>query len=215
MFGGVRRYTGDVDVRIGDPATPKFDFDGGEYVLNFQYDQIDDRYFPSEGGTVNASYINSDDSLGADENFDQVELSALHTWTRSRHNFTIGARYDSTLDNDAPIYAQFRAGGFTRLSGFRENELFGQHFGELFSAYRYKVARATFYPMYAGATIEYGNVVDRRSDLWDDSILNGSLYFGFRSPLGPIYAGFGFAEGGRDTYFVRIGNPFGAAGFGR
>jgi NTE family protein len=215
LFAGIRRYAGDVNVRIGDPATPEFDFDGGEYVFNFQYDRMDDRYFPSAGGLLSLSYINSNEALGADAEFDQVEFAALHAWTRTRNNLVVGARYDTTLDSDAPIYALFRAGGFTKLSGLRENELFGQHFGELFAGYRYEVARPMRYPAYMGTTLEYGNVADKRSDIWDEGILNGSVYFGFRSPVGPIYAGLGFAEDGRNTYFVRIGNPFGVAGFGR
>jgi NTE family protein len=113
------------------------------------------------------------------------------------------------------LYALFRAGGFLNLSGFNQNELFGQHFGEVFAGYRYTIARGTYFPAYAGTTLEYGNVANDRDDIWKEGILNGSLYIGVRSPIGPVYAGLGFAEESRNTYFLRIGNPFGRAGFGR
>jgi NTE family protein len=215
LFAGVRRYAGDVDVRIGDPSFESFDFDGGEYIVSFQYDRMDDRYFPSAGGVLAMTYINSNENLGADAEFEQVEFSGFHVWSKARHNFQVGARFDTTTSGDAPVYALFRAGGFTRLSGFRDNELIGQHFGELYTGYRYEVARARLFPAFTGATLEYGNAANDRSDLWNNGILNGSLYFGVRSPLGPVYVGFGFAEEGRNTYFVRVGNPFGRAGFGR
>ena len=161
------------------------------------------------------SYIGSSESLGADAEFDQVEFNGFHVWSKARHSFQVGARFDTTTSGDAPVYALFRAGGFTRLSGFRENELIGQHFGELYTGYRYEVARARFFPAFTGVTLEYGNAANDRSDLWNEGIMNGSLYFGVRSPLGPVYVGFGLAEEGRNTYFVRIGNPFGAASLGR
>ena len=64
-------------------------------------------------------------------------------------------------------------------------------------------------PAYVGTTIECGNVADFRNELFDDAIFNGSVYFGYRSPICPLYVGYGFAEGGRERFFVRTGNIFG------
>jgi NTE family protein len=214
IFVGLRRYSGDVDVNIGNPEVSDFDFDGGEYTLGFQYDRLDDRYFPSTGSFVTLEYVSSSESLGADAEFDQVTLAAFRAWTKLRNSLQLGLRYYTTLDDDAPVYALFRGGGFTSLSGYRDGELAGQHFGNVFAGYRYEVARTGFFPAYAGLTVEYGNAADDREDIWSEGILNGSLFFGYRSPLGPIYAGFGFAEDGRDAFFLRIGNPFGISRLG-
>jgi NTE family protein len=214
LFAGVRRYTGDVDELIGDPNVPEFEFDGGEYVLSFQYDRLDDRYYPSTGTGGTLTYVDSDDSLGADAEFEQVDAFAVHAWTHLRHTLILGGRVQTTLDDDAPVYALFRAGGFLKLSGYLENELFGQHFGEVLGGYRRELSRGGRYKAFAGVTLEYGNVADDIEDVWNDGIMNGSLYFGYRSPLGPVYAGVGLAEGGRDAYFLRIGNPFGASRLG-
>ena len=214
LFAGVRRYTGDVDVSIGDPDVPDFDFDGGDYVLSFQYDRLDDRYYPSTGGGGTLTLVKSDESLGADAGFEQVDIFAVHAWTHLRHTLLLGARLDTTLDDDAPLYALFRAGGFFKLSGFRENELSGQHFGEVLAGYRRELSRGGRYKAFAGMSLEYGNVADDIEDVWKDAILNGSLYFGYRSPIGPVYAGIGLAEDGRNAYFLRIGNPFGGGRLG-
>jgi NTE family protein len=215
LFLGVRRYTGDVDVNIGDPSLQRSNFDAGEYVLNLQYDRLDDRYFPSDGSYLKFDYFDSDESLGSDSQFEQIDAFAMHVWTRSRHNFLIGARYATTLDENAPPYALFRGGGFLHLSGLHENEIAGQNFGEVLTGYRFEIGRKFGYPAYAGATLEYGNATEDRSDIWDEGILNGSFYFGVRSPLGPLYVGLGLADEGRHTYFVHIGNPFGVSGLGR
>ena len=64
------------------------------------------------------------------------------------------------------------------------------------------------FPGYLGGTIEYGNVYSDSADLFSDDILNGSLYFGIDSLLGPLYIGMGFAEGGRRVPFLSIGSIF-------
>ena len=63
--------------------------------------------------------------------------------------------------------------------------------------------------------LEYGNVAEDRDDVFDEGIFNGSVYFGFDSPIGPLYIGYGFAEGGRRAYFLRIGNILGESSFSR
>jgi NTE family protein len=214
LFAGIRRYAGDVDVSIGDPDVPDFDFDGGDYVLSFQYDRLDDRYYPSSGSGGTLTFVKSDESLGADAEFEQIDIFAVHAWTHLRHTLLLGARLDTTLDDNAPVYALFRAGGFFKLSGFRENELSGQHFGEILAGYRRELSRGGRYKAFAGISLEYGNVADDIEDVWNDALLNGSLYFGYRSPIGPVYAGVGFAEGDRTAYFLRVGNPFGGGRLG-
>jgi NTE family protein len=100
-------------------------------------------------------------------------------------------------------------GGFTNLSGLQVGELAGQNYGMVTGGFRYYVAGSGLFPAYLGGTLEYGQMADDTADLIDDGILNGSLYFAYRSPIGPLYVGAGLAEGGRRTYSIRIGNVFG------
>jgi hypothetical protein len=58
-------------------------------------------------------------------------------------------------------------------------------------------------------TLDYGQVAHDDGDLFDGSSA-GSLYFGHRSPIGPLYLGVGPAVGGRQRFFLlSIGNVFG------
>lgn len=83
-------------------------------------------------------------------------------------------------------------------------------------SYRYNFGGGGgLYPPYAGISFEYGNATDDRDDVFGDGIANGSIYLGYRSPIGPLYWGMGFAEGGQRAYFLRIGNVFGASSVGR
>ena len=60
----------------------------------------------------------------------------------------------------------------------------------------------------AGVLLEYGNAWQRRSDMSSASELNGSLYLGIDSWLGPILFGVGAREGGGQNVFMEIGHRF-------
>jgi len=214
LFGGLRRYTGDTEVETGAPQ-PNETFEGGEFFASGSWDRLDDRYFPSHGTFARVDYVWSRDALDASTEFEQLDSTALiaHTW--GRHTFLLGGRYGTTIDGEAPIQNRFRAGGLFALSGFQPDELTGSHFGMAFVGYRVRLFEQGFLPPYFGTTLEYGNAVEARHDIIDDGILNASLYLGFNSPLGPLYAGYGFAEDNRRAFFLRIGTILGANSIGR
>ena len=41
-----------------------------------------------------------------------------------------------------------------------------------------------------------------------DVILAGSVFMGLDSPLGPVYLAYGHAEGGNDSVYLFLGQPF-------
>ena len=101
------------------------------------------------------------------------------------------------------------------MSGLKENELSGQHVGLVIGSYRYKFSDSALLPAYIGATLEYGNAVADRDDIFSEGLLHGSVYLGYRSPLGPIYIGYGDGEEGSGEYFLRMGNVFGRSSLTR
>jgi len=208
VSAGFRLGSGKTEIAIGDPNFRGVDFDRREYLLRAVVDTQDSRFFPSRGNRTDVSYIVSDQSLGAAVDFEQFTISSLRAWTTGRHSLQAGFEYDVSFDDVIPLPNLFQAGGFPRLSGFEFNELIGSNFGYVFTGYRYKMLESSFFPGYVGGTIEYGNVADRRQDVFAEGILNGSLYLGFDSILGPIYFGTGFAEGGRQTLFMSLGSIF-------
>lgn len=213
--GGVTVYTGNVDVDIGPPGVEDEDFDGGEYFLTGLYDRLDDRYFPGHGDLLRVNYYNSDESLGADREYEQILFDGLSARTYGDHSLMAGGRYYETLDGVSPNYSQFRAGGFARLSGYRFEELRGQNFGMVMAGYRYHAGGSGLFPAYLGTTLEYGAMADDADDIFDEALIHGSAYFGYRSPIGPLYLGIGMAEGGKQTYFLYVGNIFGKSSIAR
>jgi len=212
---GYSRYAGNMDVVVGDPTIKIPSFNGGEIFAELKYDRLDDRFLPSSGVYSRLKYTDSIKDLGADSEFDQIEFTIFGSHTFGYHNFIWGGQYNTSLDDDVPIYGLFSGGGFFNMSGYEPNSLIGPHFGSVLLGYRYQVAKSGLLPGYLGMTVEYGNATENRSDIFADGLLNGSAYFGYKTPLGPIYVGIGWSEDRSALYFLRFGTITGTRSLGR
>ncbi len=63
-------------------------------------------------------------------------------------------------------------------------------------------------PAYAGVSLEAGNTWLERDDMFSDLRMNGSLFFGLDTPLGPVYLATGFDEGGDKAFYLFLGRTF-------
>ena len=208
---GLRRYAGDVDVRIGEPVTPDSHFDSAEAYLRLYYDMFDNRDWPRSGAISTLEWIESVEGLGADSDFSQLlSMGGLaHSW--GKNTFFGGFEFDYTADGVAPVQNRFRAGGFTRLSGFTQDQLSGQQLLLLRSGYYRRLGNIKWLPAYAGFSLEYGNVYEDRDDISlapDEALLAGSVFVGADTVLGPVYLGYGHAEQGNDSIYLYLGRLF-------
>ena len=204
---GISRSVGQYKISIGEQQ-PDEEFDAALLTANLVWDRLDNLFLPTRGTRAGLEYLASRTGIGADAEYDQYLFSFVHSHSFDAHNVMMFGRYNTTVDSDAPIYAQFTGGGFLNMSGFEPNELIGQHFGFVGAGYRYKVIQSGFFPGYVGGTIEYGNAAETRSDIFDDGIFNGSVYFGYDTPLGPLYVGYGFNGDRSGVFFLNLGSVF-------
>jgi NTE family protein len=66
-------------------------------------------------------------------------------------------------------------------------------------------------PVYAGLSAEYGNAFQSRSAIGlGDGIAAGSVFLGADTLFGPLCLAFGLADGGRDNYYLTLGQPLGS-----
>lgn len=206
---GLRRGAGKAEVQTGDPGLPEPDFQIGEVAAVITVDRLDSVYFPRDGYFGRLGYRRSDEALGADTDFDQLDLDLVYAHRFGLHAIELGARYHSTISGVAPIQSIYRLGGRGRLVGFRSNELTGQHYAVLLGGYVYELADVFGRPALLASTVEYGNAWQDRDDIsLTDGIWNGSVYFGFDSWLGPVMFGVGVREGGKGTVFLKISDQF-------
>ncbi len=180
-----------------------------------RFDRLDSVNFPHSGYFASAGIYSSLSALGADDVYTMWEarLNGAATW--GRHTLealvTAGGKVGS---NDVALYDQFNLGGFLYLSGLQRQQIKTQdfQFGRLI--YRTKLADFTFFEgMYLGGSVEAARVVpltdfspSKPADV-RANIYAGSLFFGFDSPLGPLYFGYGYADRNNSSLYLFLGRP--------
>jgi NTE family protein len=208
---GVRAARGAFDLRVGDPSfISEDDFRRGEFFSRFSVDTMDSVAFPREGSQASIEWRASRDRpFSADANFDQLLLAASYAKTWGRHTVLTTMRYDATISGTSPNSRLFRMGGFFDISGINRNQLSGQYATRLGAAYYRRIGDLALFPAFAGISLELGNVWDSREDISaPDSIFGGSFWGGVDTPIGPVYVGYGRAEGGEDAFYVSLGRVF-------
>ena len=207
---GVRRGSGETKLRVGDPTKitePKFET--GELFARFEADTLDNVAFPHLGTVARMEWRGSRTDLGADSNFDQLLFSVVHANTWGRHTLVTTFRYDTTISGTPPLNRLFEMGGFLDLSGLSHDQLAGPYATRLGASYYRRIGDLALFPAFAGVSVELGNVWATRSDISKEgAILGGSLWAGVQTPVGPVYVGYGKAEGGRSAFYVYLGRVF-------
>ena len=207
---GYRYATGDVEVGVGDPALPEYDFDAGAIFGRFLFDSLDNVSFPTSGAVVLAEYDIYRDGLGGDYDLEQLRSRVNYLKSFGYHTIGLGVKFNTTTSGDAPIQNRFRLGGFLDLSGLPQDYLSGPHTAVAQAIYYRRAPLIPYFEWYAGGTLELGNAWESRDDISVGSaIMNGSLFLGLDTPLGPLYLGYGMAEGGRNAAFFYLGKTFG------
>jgi len=208
---GVRAAKGSFNLRVGDPTfINEDDFRRGEFFARFSVDTLDSASFPREGSVGSIEWRASRQRpLSADADFDQILISGLRARTWGRHTLLGSLRYDATISGEAPDSRLFRMGGFFDISGINRNQLSGQHAARLGASYYRRIGDLALFPAFAGFSVELGNAWAARGDISArGSVLGGSFWGGVSTPVGPIYIGYGRAEGGEDAFYVTLGRVF-------
>ena len=208
---GVFRGLGEARVKVGDPAIPNIDFNTGGAFARLRFDSLDNSRFPRSGLRSDITWTLSRPGFGADLRFDTIEGEATQTWSRGKNSLQLGLSYATTLESDSAFQDFFPMGGFLRLSGLERGEIAGPHAALAKLIYYRRVGDTTGImdtPFYLGVSAEAGNAWQTRSEMsFDSMILNGSLFAGFDTFLGPMFIAAGFAEHGQSNFYLFIGAP--------
>ncbi|QNK00228.1 patatin-like phospholipase family protein [Dyella telluris] len=207
------------DLRIGNPE----DFfnetqNYSQLKFGVDWDTLDDAQFPSKGARASLTYNMYRPWLGANQTGDVAQLKA--DWVpdfglaQTRYHLLLGMWASSALSHDKQMDQFFEAqsflGGFLNLSGYPERSLHGdQSFLGRAVVYRRtgKMDAVFSTPIFIGASLEAGNTWQSKSQVRFDSLIYaGSLFLGVQTPLGPLFLGYGYAEGGHNSVYLTFGS---------
>ena len=203
-------FRGDVDERIGDSGIiVNEDVRIGELDLSWEHDSLDNLYFPTGGSSVLLSYNFALEELGASTDYEQANFEGAKAWTFGRNNITARTQIGYSFDDKAPIERWYQLGGFGRMSGLIPDQLLGRHLGLFSMTYMRNLVDVDLAPVFAGISAEMGNVWEFSDDIsFSDLQYAGSLFLGIRTPIGPLYLGYGYHESGDQAVYFYLGNPF-------
>lgn len=213
LRAGVRSLSGHSRLRLGDPALQGTDFSAREYYTRFSYDTLDDRNFPRNGQSMRLEWRGERRALGSQRDADVATFDWLAARSFGRDTAVAWTSFGTNFAaNASDVRTLFPLGGFLNLSGLPHDSISGRHYAIARLVYFRKIGSGgegfLNVPAYAGVSFEAGNVWDRRAAIgWGDARKQGSAFFGFDTPLGPIYVGTGF--GGADTpFYLFLGRTF-------
>ena len=200
---------GYTDTISGNSLFSDGDFREGLLYASVFHDSLDNLSFPNTGLFGGLGFKASQEKLGADEDYEQIQLMLSGAGTYRRYTVFTRAILETTINEDAPFNALFRRGGFLELSGSLDRELAGQNFGLLEVAFYKRLGNITFLPIYTGFSVETGNVWNRLSDISaENTILAGSIFIGADTFIGPLYLAFGFNDDGQQALYFNLGQTF-------
>jgi len=211
---GLVKQAGSASLAVGDPAAfDSFDFDQGFFEATLTVDTVDSLSLPSEGSLGRVLVTAPAEWMGGDqESYLRSQFDKALTWNRT--TLTLGAEFDTALDDQDALQNAFPLGGFLRLSGLGRDSVSGAHVG---------LARAVTWTELGrhgmdyrslrfnlGASLEAGQTWSDRDDISaSDLRYSGSLFVAVQTIFGPIFLGFGLTEPGETAIFLVFGNVFG------
>jgi NTE family protein len=219
-YGEVRvgwgRSFGESQVRVGDPILGSREFDSRTFFGEFRYDSVNDVNFPREGGTFTLGWQAEREGKGTltDANADLLVYDQLYAHSWGRNTGIIWGSAGLRTDNDIDVVRSFFSlGGFLNMSGITPETLVGPNYAILRAIYYRQIGvEGTGFldvPVYIGASVEQGNVWNRRQDIsFGSSMTNGSLFLGLDTILGPVYFALGMNDGGGSAYYLFLGRTF-------
>jgi NTE family protein len=210
---GLQRGIGRSRVLIGDESLPTDEFQRGGFFLRFAYDKLDNISFPRRGQLFEFESRWERSGLGSDQNFETYSANWLIARSLGRNTLLFSTDFGTTSDDLTTPENFFSLGGFFNLSGLPPGFLSGPHFAVARLIYYRQIGRGGSgvldFPAYIGASVEAGNVWRDRKDASLGGLRkDASLFFGVDSPLGPVYIGAGFDEGGQRAFYLFLGRTF-------
>lgn len=207
---GIKRNHGSTRMIVGteDPY-PDYTFDEGQFYARARLETLDSPNFPRTGYYARAEWTTSQTALGADTEFDQLMFRATGAKSWNDHTLIGTLSLGSTIKGEAPVENLFLLGGFLNLSGFQPNALSGQDMALGGITYLYRLHQSTILPVYLGAAFQVGNTWESSSEARINGLIkSGTLLIGSETPLGPLYLGYGHAEGGANSVYFYLGRPW-------
>lgn len=196
---------------VGNPTElGNYRADMGSVGWQVRHDSIDSSAFPSRGQRLSLTRQHYLDSLGTDDSAAVTRLQWDGAWSHGRNRWLGGVRASSAHGGDDLLATYGFLGGLGNLSGYPEEAIFAPQTALARVVYYRRVAHADSLltiPLYVGGSLEWGGFWRSRNQVDIDGMQTaGSIFVGADTFLGPVFLGYGRAQGGHDAFYLTFGS---------
>lgn len=185
--------------------------DLGGLQLRITHDNLDSTGFPSRGARFDLSHDYLPHQLSSGENANVTRLRWDRAWSPTRSDHLLLGVHANIAHGGSDLIAAYNPlGGLGNLSGYTEYELFARQTLLARAVYFHRLTDASALfsvPVYLGGSLEAGGFWDDPRDIrFGDMGLAGSVFLGLSTPLGPMFVGYGRAEGDHQAFYLSFGS---------
>lgn len=213
-FSGFWQYAySDVKQETGIPLVTNQYINNGAVGLLFEWDTLDNLYFPHHGVKGRINLAKFDKAFVGESDFTQLTVRNIAALAHHKHSIAFGASYNRTVQNTPNYPTQFALGGLFELTGLANNELIGDNSVLLNAVYFYEFNQLELIPnrpalFYLGASAEAGKVWGHSNQSHEQWLGSGSLFAAADTILGPIYLAFGVTDNGHKAMHLALRPAF-------
>ena len=208
----------DASVETGSSVLPEDRRHDAGLVANATYDSRDTPFNPTRGLGAALEYVYSDDSLGADRDWQRLEAGVGWALPVRSDVVWMTLAGGTDFDTDLPLDRTFALGGPGSFPGFELGELRVTDYWTASGSYLWKIKDIMSIrgqALYAGVRLQVGQALDRLEETVlpdfdeDDTIYSGSVYLAGRTQAGPLTLGLGGTTTGSWSLWIAVGRPIG------
>lgn len=199
-----------VNVDVGSPILPESEPDDAGISVSVEYDSRDTAFSPTNGATIALEYLNADDSMGSDRNYERAEMGVGVALPFRRNVWWITAAGGASTD--LPPDRLFTLGGPGSFPGFELGEMRVGGYWTVGTSYLWNIKEVLpikGHALYMGFRVVGGGVSDRFDQEEAENIYGGSVYLTGRTMVGPLTLGVGATSTDSWSAWLSIGRPVG------
>ncbi|MCB1045084.1 MAG: patatin-like phospholipase family protein [Acidobacteria bacterium] len=172
-------------------------------------DQFDNMNFPTAGYFVFMDYFDAQPDWGSDVDYRHLLGFVGLAAGKGKHSLLSLTNVFSALDTDSPEI--YNVGGLFTLSGYPRDSIAGRYGGTTALLYLFRfmqLPQAIGSGVFAGASLEAGNLWTDNDIDTGDLLYSGSVFVGIDTVLGPVYFANGFNDHGNNELYLYVGRTF-------
>jgi len=177
-----------------------------------ELDSRDSAFNPTRGVAMALEYLQSDESMGGDRDWERAEIGIGLAVPLRRDVFWVTVGAGSDLDSDLPGDRAFAVGGPGSFPGFEQGEMRVDDYWLANTSYLWKVKDLLpirNLSLYAGIGLTGGEVNSRIDDSDDGGLYGGSVFLTGRTLFGPLTVGVATTNTESWSLWLSVGRPVG------